>query len=197
MLKHSGERLIIFTLNNRTMLLRPFTVDQHGQFGPLTYLTLYGKPGPHMHTDHTQRLCKLGWATTLLNTCMLHSAKLPPSHTNWTPSESRQTMESRTCRSRKAPQHLVVHRLLSCPTPKPMGRTSHWMDFYNERHSHTHACPESSRYFCDAVRCLRAIDPSAKVSSQPEPVPGYSKYSSLTPRPRSRLHTPSSRHHYE
>ena len=28
-------------------------------------------------------------------------------------------------------------------------------------------------------------------------VPGYSKYSSLTPRPRSRLHTPSSRHEVE
>ena len=62
----TGERLI-FTLNNRTMLLRPFTVDQHGQFGPLAYLTLYGKPGPHMHITHN--VYKLGWATTLLNTC--------------------------------------------------------------------------------------------------------------------------------
>jgi hypothetical protein len=29
------------------MLLRPFTIDAYGQFGPLTYLTLHGTTFPH------------------------------------------------------------------------------------------------------------------------------------------------------
>jgi len=165
------------------MLLRPFTVDQHGQFGPLAYLTLYGKPGPHMHTDHTQRLqTGLGHnpAKHMLQQNYHQAAPtglLPKADKQWKAELADQ-----------GKHHSTSWFTGSYHAQLPSQWAEQVIGF-----NVTHAL---SRYFYDAVRCLRAIDASAKVSSQPEPVPGYSKYSSLTPRPRSRLHTPSSRHHY-
>ena len=53
-----------------------------------------------------------------------------------------------------------------------------------------------SKYFYNAVRRLRKNDTSATTSTLPDPVPGYTHYSSLSPRLRtSRLHTHSSRPH--
>lgn len=42
------------------MLLRPFTIDDFGQFGPLTYTTLHGSPYPLKTKQLDQRAMTIG-----------------------------------------------------------------------------------------------------------------------------------------
>ena len=37
------------------MILRPWTIDLFGQFGPLAYITLNGKPYPHLERKENER----------------------------------------------------------------------------------------------------------------------------------------------
>ena len=177
----TGERLI-FALNNRAMLLRPFTIDQYGQFGPLAYTTLYGKPGPHQLHDASERLqTGLGHNPAKF---MLTQNYHPAAPSGLLPKADKQWKAELADQGKHHSTHWFTG---SYHAQLPSQWAEQVIGFNITR--------ALSQYFYNAVRVLRVLDSTVSAPNQPDPVPGYSKCSSLSPRSRSRLHTPSSNGH--
>ena len=177
-----GEQLIL-TLNNRKLLLRPLTIDPYGQFGPLVYQTLYGTSGPHHPHDANQRhRTGLGHAAAKhMLEQNFHSAApsalLPKADKQWKSNLA------------DAGKHHSTHWFTGSYHAQLPSQWAEQVLAFNTSLA-------LSKYFYNAVRRLRTTDTSATTSTVSDPVPGYTHYSSLSPRHRnSRLHTRSSRPH--
>jgi hypothetical protein len=175
-----GEQLIR-TLNNRKMLIRPLTIDSFGQYGPLAYQTLYGTFGPHHPHDANQR-CRTGLGHAAAKYMLeqnFHSAApsalLPKADKQWKSNLA------------DAGKHHTTHWFTGSYHAQLPSQWAEQVLAFNTTIA-------LSKYFYNAVRRLRKNDTSATTSTLPDPVPGYTHYSSLTPRLRTgRLHTHSSR----